>query len=170
MTTAVVPFRQAASSTTHRHGVAPLRLIAAFKFAKAALLLVLALGAVRFLPADVARWAHTVLRPFASGVHSEMVEDILAAIARLTPGRMRALGAGAFAYSVLFAVEGTGLWKQRRWAEYLTVFATLSFIPFEVYEVVTRFSAAKMTALAVNFVVMGYVGALLRRRRAEFDG
>ena len=39
-----------------------------------------------------------------------------------------------FAYSALFLVEGTGLFFEKRWAEYLTIVATVSFIPVEIYE------------------------------------
>jgi len=38
---------------------------------------------------------------------------------------------GALAYCILEGVEAVGLWRGRRWAEYLTVVATAGFIPIE---------------------------------------
>ena len=158
---------QAVSSAGQRKGSRGIRLIAAFKFAKAGLLLVIALGAVGLMRDDVTRLAHDVVRPFASGAPGQILEAFLDRIARLTPGRMRALGAGVFAYSALYLVEGAGLWQQRRWAEYLTVIATLSFVPFEVYEIIVGISAVKITALALNAAMVAYLSWLLLRRRVR---
>jgi uncharacterized membrane protein (DUF2068 family) len=81
------------------------------------------------------------------------------------PTRIAALGVGAFLYAALFLVEGTGLWRQRRWAEYLTVVATASFIPFEIYEVVRRITITRMVALVLNIAILVYLIVRLRRRR-----
>jgi uncharacterized membrane protein (DUF2068 family) len=81
------------------------------------------------------------------------------------PTRIAALGVGAFLYAALFLVEGIGLWLQRRWAEYLTVVATASFIPFEIFEVARRVTATRMVALVVNLAILVYLIVRLRRRR-----
>ncbi len=41
-------------------------------------------------------------------------------------------------YAAVFAVEGTGLWMQRRWAEWLTVIITASLVPLELWELIHR--------------------------------
>src|SRR5439155_20742991 len=38
----------------------------------------------------------------------------------------------SIAYCVIEGVEAVGLWRQRRWAEYLTAIATAGFLPFEI--------------------------------------
>ena len=71
-------------------------------------------------------------------------------------------------YGCVFAVEGVGLLARKRWAEWLTVIITGSFIPFEVYELVTHFGAAKIAALVVNVIIVLYlVGRLTGRRRSS---
>ena len=74
------------------------------------------------------------------------------------------LGLAAFAYAGLFGVEGVGLWLGKRWAEFLTVIATGSFIPFETYEMVRKFNAVRITALVLNVAVVIY---LIYRIRAN---
>ena len=45
---------------------------------------------------------------------------------------MRIAAIGALGYGVLELVEGTGLWLEQLWAEYLTVIATSLLIPLEL--------------------------------------
>src|SRR5205085_10701891 len=56
----------------------------------------------------------------------------------------------AIAYAALFTVEGIGLWRQKVWAEYLTIVATTSFIPFEVFELRRRFTSPRLAILVAN--------------------
>jgi uncharacterized membrane protein (DUF2068 family) len=68
-----------------------------------------------------------------------------------------ALAIGAIAYALLEGTEGVGLAMRRRWAEYLTVFATGFLIPYEAYEVVHRITLFKVGALLLNVAVVGYL-------------
>jgi uncharacterized membrane protein (DUF2068 family) len=47
-------------------------------------------------------------------------------------------------------VEGVDLWRRRRWAEYLSIIATASFIPLEIYDLKKEVSASKVGALVLN--------------------
>ena len=42
------------------------------------------------------------------------------------------VGIAVALYAVMEGVEGAGLWLGRRWAEYLTLVATIVFVPYEV--------------------------------------
>jgi uncharacterized membrane protein (DUF2068 family) len=68
-----------------------------------------------------------------------------------------ALAIGAIAYALLEGTEGVGLAMRRRWAEYLTVFATGFLIPYEAYEVVRHATLFKVSALLLNVAVVGYL-------------
>ena len=52
---------------------------------------------------------------------------------------------------------------RRRWAEYLTVVATGSLLPLELYEVARKFSVLRVGVLAINLAIVAYVIARLRR-------
>jgi uncharacterized membrane protein (DUF2068 family) len=149
-----------------RHPDRMLRLIAVFKFGKAALLVAVGLGALRLLDPEVAarvqRWAAAV----AVNSDRRIVQHFIGVVSGLSPLRLEALGTGAFLYSTLFITEGIGLWRGKRWAEYLTVIATMSLLPLEVYEIIRRANTPKVMALLVNLVVAGYLIWRLRRGRA----
>lgn len=84
------------------------------------------------------------------GTERRVTQVVLSRSTSMDPTRIAALGVGAFLYATLFPVDGTGLWLQRRWAEYLTVVATASFIPFEIHEVVRRSTITHVVALVLN--------------------
>ncbi len=78
---------------------------------------------------------------------------------------MRIAAIGALGYGVLELVEGTGLWLEQLWAEYLTVIATSLLIPLELYELVHRPSVWKAGGLVVNIAIVAYLVHVLRGRR-----
>jgi uncharacterized membrane protein (DUF2068 family) len=57
-------------------------------------------------------------------------------------------------YAALFLTEGTGLLLRKRWAEWLTIIATSSFMPLELYELIQKFSALGLLLLVVNAAVV----------------
>ncbi len=81
------------------------------------------------------------------------------------PHRKHFLAATAFAYAALFIAEGTGLWLQNKWAEYLTLIATASFLPFEIYEVVKRVTALRVVVIVINAAIVVYLVWRLRHRK-----
>jgi uncharacterized membrane protein (DUF2068 family) len=88
-------------------------------------------------------------------------------ITGLSRQRIGALGVVALFYSALFATEGVGLWRERRWAEYLTVIATGSLVPLEIWETAHRPTPMKFATLAVNIAVVIYLIVRLRRPHGE---
>src|SRR2546425_1048885 len=82
----------------------------------------------RDLSATVEHWI-TVLR---MDPDARYFQWLLQRVALISPAQIRAVSAGSFFYSALLLTEGIGLWFELRWAEYLTVIATSSFIPLEL--------------------------------------
>jgi uncharacterized membrane protein (DUF2068 family) len=78
----------------------------------------------------------------------------LESLASLESGEILVLIITATAYAVIEGVEAVFLWKERRWAEYLTVVATVGFIPFELKELVERVTVLRVGALVVNLVML----------------
>ena len=134
-----------------------LALIAVFKLVKVVLLIAVGCGALEMVHGDVASRARYTVAMLTPGVDRRLTQRLLASVSGLTPVRLEALGIGAFLYAGLFAVEGIGLWRERRWAEYLTVVATASFVPVEAYELVRRFTLVRLSALVINVVMVGYL-------------
>jgi uncharacterized membrane protein (DUF2068 family) len=82
----------------------------------------------------------------------------------LHASELRVAAIVAIGYGVLELVEGTGLWLDQLWAEYLTVIATSLLLPFELYELVHRPSIWKAAGIVVNLGIVAYLAYLLRRR------
>jgi uncharacterized membrane protein (DUF2068 family) len=74
-----------------------------------------------------------------------------------TPTHLIVLALIFFAYASLEAVEGVGLWLNKRWAEYLTFVATSLLIPYELYELYLRVSVLKLVAFVLNVLVVAYL-------------
>jgi len=75
-------------------------------------------------------------------------------------------GGVVLGYATLYGVEGFGLWRHFRWAEYLTVISTSLFIPVEIWEMIMRFTPMKLLTLAINVAIVAYLVYLLRAERA----
>jgi uncharacterized membrane protein (DUF2068 family) len=86
-------------------------------------------------------WGKTVAhfaRDLGLNPHSNGIERIIHRLHAISSHRYAVFGTIALAYGVLEAVEGYGLWRCRRWAEYLTILATsLLFIP-EIWELARK--------------------------------
>ena len=142
------------------------RAIAVFKLFKAVLLTCLGFGSFRLLnPVVGQRLAHWV-GSFAWNYNRSFILSGLTKFTGLKPTQLKALGIGAFLYAILFTVEGIGLWFEKRWAEYLTVIATGSFLPLELYEVYRRFTYSRGVTLLLNLLVFVYLIRVVRHRAA----
>jgi Predicted membrane protein len=67
------------------------------------------------------------------------------------------LAVTATVYAVVEGIEAVGLWRERRWAEYLTAIATAGFLPFEVHEMVARFTVVRVGAFVVNVALLVFL-------------
>lgn len=135
-------------------------LIAVFKLVKAATLIAAGAGALHLLDhgfaARVESWLATV--PLAPG------RRLLSLLGHTSSRKLEEIGILLFAYAALFLVEGCGLLARKRWAEWLTVFATASLIPFEIWECSHGVSAIKIVAIVINVAVVVYLIVRLKRR------
>ena len=147
-------------------------LIAVFRLVKAVFLVAGGFGALKLLNPRVAHrvagWIASL--PFA-GEH-DIVRRVLVFITHLSPQRAGLIAAGLFAYAALFIVEGVGLLMQREWAEWVTLIATVSFIPFEVVEVVRKPTASRWIVIALNVAIAVYllVRRLGKKKRLAISG
>jgi uncharacterized membrane protein (DUF2068 family) len=81
----------------------------------------------------------------------------LAKLFALRSGALTRAGLVILGYGVLEGVEAVGLWRAKRWAEYLTFVATTVLLPLEVYELLNRASALKVIGFIVNLAIVIYL-------------
>ncbi len=100
------------------------------------------------------------------------IQRILKDAATVNASKDLLFGIVALAYGALEGAEAYGLWRRRRWGEWLTVLATSLLLIPEVWELTKSATALKIGALLVNILVVLYLLARLdalpgrlRRRR-----
>lgn len=94
--------------------------------------------------------------PVQSGRHAGILKEFDRLFA-LNSGHLKLFGAAALAYALLEGIEAVGLWYEKRWAEYLTLLVTASFLPIEVKEIVTKGTWFKIFAFVLNVAVVIYL-------------
>jgi uncharacterized membrane protein (DUF2068 family) len=157
-------------SRTETTGRRALTAIAAFKLVKAALLVVVAVGAQRLLHRDIQTTIIHWARAVRVDPDDHILQTILARVARVDPHQIKAISLGLFLYAGLFATEGVGLLCKKRWAEYLTVISTALLLPLEVWEVVRRPHVGRVVVLVANVLIVIYLIVQLRRTRRGWEG
>lgn len=151
---------------SQRKSSAVLVAIALFKLVKAITLIAVGIGALSLSHNDDAITSiRHVVRDLGLDPNHRLVDMALAKISGLDRSRLEGLSVGTFIYAAVFLVEGTGLILRKRWAEYLTVIVTASFIPFEIYEMAHKPSALKVVGIVVNVGIVIYLIVRLWRER-----
>lgn len=90
----------------------------------------------------------------------------------LAGGALRATGTLALFYCAVLLTEGIGVYMQKRWAEFLMIFATGALIPLEVRHVWHRLIyhrpiLAATIILLVNCFIVWFLYLVLRRGQTE---
>jgi uncharacterized membrane protein (DUF2068 family) len=134
-----------------------LRTIALYKLLKVVILLLAAYGEIRLhdatLSAKILSWASA--RP--QGLEHDLVTRGLVWFSGLSESRVHTMRLITLTYAAVFAVEGVGLWMQRRWAEWLTTIITASLIPLELWEMIHRPSIGALLLILGNTLIVGYL-------------
>jgi uncharacterized membrane protein (DUF2068 family) len=137
-------------------------LIGLFKLAKALLLVVVGIGAIKFLHKDLAAAVMHWVQLLRIDPDNALAHRIIARVFRVTPKQLRELSVGTFLYAGLFMTEGLGLLFRKRWAEYFTILTTGGLIPLEIYEMSRHFTVAKVVVTLVNILIVWYLAARVR--------
>lgn len=144
--------------------------IGIFKLACAVLLFLAAGGIFRLLDANIGETLTRLVLSAHLDPENRLIERVLAFLAGMDAHRLRLIDAGTFFYGLLQLVEGIGLIRGKHWAEYLTIFATSSLIPFELYEIMEKPGTVRFLVLLINLLIVAYLLWQLhasRKRRAQ---
>ena len=134
---------------------------------KGALLLIVGIGVLTLLHKDVAAIVTHIVEALRVDPDNYYIHRMLAKLGLMDDRKLKELSAGTFFYAALLLTEGVGLWMGKHWAEYLTIIATASFIPIEIYELLKHFTIVRVLVLGINVAVVWYLVRLLSRERKE---
>src|SRR5437868_6401088 len=142
-----------------------LLLIAIFKGIKGLLLLILGVGCLRLLHKDVQTVCENCINLFRIDPENRYVAALLAKAGWVDDHKLEELSALTLVYAALFLTEGIGLFMEKRWAEWLSIIATASLIPIEVYELIKQITLIKTGLLIVNVAIVGYLIVMVRTKK-----
>jgi uncharacterized membrane protein (DUF2068 family) len=137
--------------------------IAVFK-----LLVAFALGAVgilQLLRSNADPLLYGFLDKVGFDPQNPYIDALAISLLDLSHLKIKLISAAALVYSSLFFVEGFGLYFDLKWAELFTVIVTSGFIPFEVYELVTKAHWSKILVISINTAIVAYLLYRLRQKK-----
>jgi uncharacterized membrane protein (DUF2068 family) len=142
-----------------------LLLIGLFKLGKSLLFFCLGIGAVHLLHKDIGDEVMRLITALKFDPESRFVSLVLDKVDLIDAHRLREISLATFGYSALALTEGVGLLLEKVWAEYLTLILTVSFLPWELYELVRRPDWFRVSLLLINLAVLAYLVWLLQRKK-----
>lgn len=172
MITALAP--QAATKRKRHNGL--LVLIAAYKALQALLFIAIGVGALHMLHRDIADDLALLADHLRFNPESRFVNFVLDKASLLNDPLLRRIGAVAFSYAGVSLAEGIGLYLEKAWGEYLTLAITISFVPWEIFEIFHKITWFRFSLLAINVLVLLYLSKVVteqvraRARRVKPTG
>ncbi|HEX7158647.1 MAG TPA: DUF2127 domain-containing protein [Edaphobacter sp.] len=141
--------------------------IGLFKLGKAILFFGIGIGALHLVHKDLGDEVMRLATRLKFDPESRVVTILLDKVDLIDAHRLKQISLATFGYSALALTEGIGLVLEKVWAEYLTLFLTASFLPWEIYELSRRPDWFRLSLLLINLAVLGYLIWALRRKRQE---
>jgi uncharacterized membrane protein (DUF2068 family) len=157
--------RPSVTSPNERPHNPALAAIAVYKFVKAALSVLSAIVAWRLMNPHVEAAMHDWAQSLPVGFSEHLLHEALAQVSGVPAFRWRQLGLVSLVYASVFTLEGVGLWRERRWAEYLTIVTSSLLLPFEFIAVLHHVTVVRTGVLLANAVIVAYLIIVTTRHR-----
>ena len=142
------------------------RAVALLEGAKGALVLLAGAGALSLVHRDVELLAIRLLEHLHLNPAKRYPQIFIDSAAKLTDARLWTLAAFAAAYGAVRLAEAYGLWRGKRWAEWLAAVSGGIYIPFELYELWVKPGWIPAVAFVVNVAIVALMVDALRSGRA----
>ena len=141
--------------------------IGLFKLGKAILFFFLGMGAIHLLHKDLGDEVMRIATALKFDPESKLVTLLLDKVDLIDAHRLKQISLATFGYSLLALTEGIGLMLEKVWAEYLTLSLTISFLPWELFELTRHANWFRLSLLLINLAVLAYLVWLLRKKKAS---
>lgn len=144
--------------------------IGALKMVEALLCILLGIGALKMLHKDLVDEATRLITALRLDPEGRFINIVLDKIALISPHQLKQISVGIFAYAGLHTTEGVGLVLRKKWAEYVTLILTASFLPWEFFELIRHFTWIKVVLTLVNVLVVLFLIFYVRRKEENKAG
>lgn len=120
-------------------------------------MLAAAFGLLTLLHKDAYEVADHLVRTLHLRPEGHVSEAILKAADKITDAKLWAIAAGALAYSTVRFVEAYGLWNARVWAEWFALLSGALYLPWEIFELISKPTRFRWIVLASNLIIVLYM-------------
>lgn len=151
-----------AEDTAHSRG---LLLVGLFKLSKALLATASGFVAYHLTHSDPGEIAIRLITALHIDPMSRVAMALMDEADNISARGLRHLGEASFVLAFLYVVEGSGLMAKKVWAEYFTVVMTAGAIPWELHELIRRYTDVRLAVLLGNVGVVLYLSYLLLEKR-----
>ncbi len=148
---------KALKAVDERASKAGLRTIAMLEAVKGLFVLLVAVALLNNRHKDLGGAAANLVRDLHIDPEWRYGRIFIEAADNLDGGKIWKIASVAFGYSAMRLLEAYGLWKRRVWAEWFALISGALYIPFEIYEVISRGTWLPWTLLSVNVLIVAYV-------------
>lgn len=155
------------TTAARRHHDRGLMAIGLFKLGKAILFFFLGMGAIHLLHKDLGDEIMRIATALKFDPESKVVTLLLEKVDLIDAHRLKQISLATFGYSILALTEGIGLMLEKVWAEYLTLSLTISFLPWELFELTRHPNWFRLSLLLINLAVLAYLIWLLKKKKAS---
>lgn len=152
------------ASRKHSRG---LLLIGLFKLGKSIFFFLVGIGALKLLHKDLGDLLLQTATDLKFDTESRFITVLLEKAQLLNDHRLMEISIGTFCYSGLALLEGIGLLLEKTWAEYFTLILSISFLPWEFYELVRDATPWRAALTASNILIVVYLIWFLRQSQNE---
>jgi uncharacterized membrane protein (DUF2068 family) len=142
-------------------------LIAAYKALQALLFIAIGVGALHMLHRDIADDLAMLADHLNFNPESRFVNFVLDKASLIDDPLLKRIGAAALSYAGLSMAEGIGLYLEKAWGEYLTLAITISFLPWEIFEIAHKLTWFRSSLLAINVLVLFYLVKVVTQQARE---
>lgn len=139
------------------------RIVAAFEAAKGLLILLAGFGLLSIVHQDAQQMAEDIVRHFHLNPASRYPRIFIDVAGNISDPQLWLMAGFALAYSSIRLIEAYGLWRERRWAEWLAVLSGSIYVPIEIYEVLSGVSWIKVCTLTINICIVVYMSYVLKQ-------
>jgi uncharacterized membrane protein (DUF2068 family) len=141
----------------HRRDARGIRIVALFEAAKGVVVVMAGLGLLALTHRDAQKVAEEIVRHIHLNPARHFPHIFLDAAANATDARLWAMALTAMFYAAIRFAEAYGLWREQLWAEWFAILSGSLYLPVEIYELTVSVSATKISVLAVNLIVVGWL-------------
>jgi len=144
-----------------------LRSIAFFETIKGLLVLGAVCGLISLRQTDLHAATDEFLLKHGINPERHYMRLFIEGVAKATNHHVGEIAGLGFAYAAVRFVEGYGLWRERRWAEWFAVISAGIYLPLELTHFGRHPSFFTAGVILVNMLIMLYLASLLGQQRAE---